>query len=150
MQASSLALCGLLLVVCVLAGYWELIFHNMGGFCAVVRDGALPHCESVRDPEAVARCSDAVEHLEAVEHAASVWRLEVLVAGTLSALVASLVACSVPAPALFLATFFAAIALQRYRLSWEQRHVFAPMREARRQLLRGLRGLPDARVTPYV
>ena len=149
MQASSTVLCLLLLLVCGLAGYWELKYHDMSGFCARLRDDALPHCRG-DDAAAVGRCSDAVEQLEAVESAASIWRLELLVAGLLSAVVASLAACSAPAPVVFLTAFFTATALQRLRRSWEDRHVFAAMREARRQLLRGLRGLPDARHTPYV
>jgi len=141
-------LCCLLLLVCGLAGYWELKYHDMSGFCAEVRDGALLHCQNAGDAAAVGRCADAVEHLEAVESAASIWRLELLVAGLLGAVAASLAACSTPA--VFIATFFTATALQRLRRSWEDRHVFAAMRETRRQLLRGLRGLPNARHTPYV
>jgi len=123
--------------------------QNLLKHCKNVRDRAIYSCNTLPNPEGLKACADAIGSLEGIEASATIWRVEVVTSTALALLVVAAVFCKASATVLFIMTTVAAIALARYQRSYEHSHIMSHMRETRRQLIRALQGLPDARHTFY-
>ena len=145
MNPATTLLCAALLAISVVA-LWLEGGHQRGRhfqrFCDDLAEEAAQSCER---GEATARCADGIAHLERVELAAVVWRVDVLGAAAVALTVGAAAAAEGGAALLFLVTFMASLAVGRFRRSYEEAHVTTHPREARLRLLRKLQGLPYSR-----